>query len=300
MQVIATVMIAVTEKCRDDIREKIEQIMQKAGAKEEWAILSGVKTTYYQFTGNQNDPLIKMYFELSRRRYRGVGCWGISYYPQYTPEERKQTAGYWLQGGTVCYVTDRYDKYSRKWCDVCHDYAGKKEPMLLKRSKTMEAERMEKKIYQTAGFAMGGEFLVSEGMYQYLLKNGVSRDNFIPAYFGGRKKELACYQIKPVHVLPKGSIQYGNCKETPICPKCGNGRLVRETALEHYEGSYLDMTQIDFTKDFYESFEYVQGCKMTIVSPKIWKLLKEADKKIDAFPLFPRIMKEGMEQSAML
>ena len=273
---------------------------RKAGAKEEWAILSGVKTTYYQFTGNQNDPLIKMYFELSRRRYRGVGCWGISYYPQYTPEERKQTAGYWLQGGIICYVTDRYDKYSRKWCDVCHDYAGKKEPMLLKRSKTMEAERMEKKIYQTAGFAMGGEFLVSEGMYQYLLKNGVSRENFIPAYFGGRKKELACYQIKPVHVLPKGSIQYGNCKETPICPKCGNGRLVRETALEHYEGSYLDMTQIDFTKDFYESFEYVQGCKMTIVSPKIWKLLKEADKKIDAFPLFPRIMKEGMEQSAML
>ena len=78
--------------------------------------------------------------------------------------------------------------------------------MLLKRSKTMEAERMEKKIYQTAGFAMGGEFLVSEGMYQYLLKNGVSRDNFIPAYFGGRKKELACYQIKPVHVLP-GSVK---------------------------------------------------------------------------------------------
>ena len=60
------------------------------------------------------------------------------------------------------------------------------------------------------------------------------------------------------------------------------------------------MTQIDFTKDFYESFEYVQGCKMTIVSLQIWKLLKEADKKIDAFPLFPRIMKEGMEQSAML
>ena len=107
MQVIATVMIAVTEKCRNDIREKIEQIMRKAGAKEEWAILSGVKTTYYQFTGNQNDPLIKMYFELSRRRYRGVGCWGISYYPQYTPEERKQTAGYWLQGGIICYVTDR-------------------------------------------------------------------------------------------------------------------------------------------------------------------------------------------------
>ena len=73
MQVIATVMIAVTEKCRDDIREKIEQIMQKAGAKEEWAILSGVKTTYYQFTGNQNDPLIKMYFEQKKNIEQNTG-----------------------------------------------------------------------------------------------------------------------------------------------------------------------------------------------------------------------------------
>lgn len=299
MRVIVDMLIIVTDKCDEKRKAKLMQIMQRAGIEGECKKDGKEEKIYYRFCRDQKDPMVQIYFELDRRKYKGIGCWGVSYTAQYTQEEKQKIVGYRLNNGRICHVNDSYEEDCREWCDACGDYAAQKAPIVVKRSKSLLLGKSEKRIYLSDYFMANGEFFVSEAMYSYLLENGVSEENFIPAYFGKRKKELACYQIKPVHILPPRSIQYENCEVTSVCPECGNTRLEKKGIRKYYEGAYIDMDKIDFIDDINASKEYYEAVKMTIVSPRVYELLKKEDPNTVGTPLFPLTMKEEMERSAM-
>lgn len=298
MRVIVDMLIIVTDKCDEKRKEKLMQIMQKAGIEGECKKDGKREEIYYKFQRDQKDPMVKIYFELRKKSYKGISCYYGSYTPKYTQEEKERILGYRLDLGRICHVSDSYEEDCREWCDACGDYAGQKAPIIVKRSKSLLLGKSEKRIYQQYSFT-GGEFFVSEAMYSYLLENGVSEENFIRAYFGKRKKELACYQVKPVHILPQGSIRFKDCEEIPACSKCGSARWELRGESEYYEGIYIDMDKTDYIDNVNASWEYFQSYKMIIVSPRVYELLKKEDPNTVGTPLFPLTMKEEMERSAM-
>ena len=76
-------------------------------------------------------------------------------------------------------------------------------------------------------------------------------------------------------------------------------RLKSQGIPKYYEGAYIDMDKIDFIDDINASKEYYEAFKMTIVSPRVYELLRKADPNTVGTPLFPLTMKEEMESSAM-
>ncbi len=134
---------------------------------------------------------------------------------------------------------------------ACGDYAAQKSTdRCEKEVKVYCLERVKKRIYLSDLFyGKRRVFLFQKLCIRIFWKTEYLKRILSQPILEREKKELACYQIKPVHILAPRSIQYENCEVTSVCPECGNTRLEKKGIRKYYEGAYIDMDKIDFIDD---------------------------------------------------
>ena len=225
----------------------------------------------------------------------GCTIYIMDYFPEYTEDEEKEIAGYLISGSFQCPEIEKKEKFLKR-CDECKRYVEQIGPCILKRSQTLKKYSNVKKVFESEG-----DLFVTLPMYEYLMKNGVAAEYFCPAYMGVKGSELVGYQIITKNILPAGSYTDGRITGGEVCSICGKQKMewvsgdTNSDYDKYFHNWYVDFEKIEKWEDInLARREFDLEHHELVFSPKMCKLLKEADPKIIIYPVFPLAFKEHL------
>ena len=121
---------------------------------------------------------------------------------------------------------------------------------------------------------------ISEKVYNLLIKNGVDANEFVPIIL---KDNSSAYALNPIATCDVKSDVYKYTR----CKKCGciYARFNKKKRNSH-EHIVVD-SAIDFSEyDIYKTLQYYDGEQKIILSPKLYRLIKQFIKVQEITPIF--------------
>lgn len=152
-----------------------------------------------------------------------------------------------------------------------------------------------KKDYGIYAIEAQEEQILTPNLHQFLVDNNISQDYFRPVYTS-RNKLISYYLYQKANVLPRGSVKRGGKIEIERCENCG--REIWRFLQDDYEGDppiwTITKEGLNLLKDVNTMEEYIYGIKRTIISKKLYNLLKKKMKNLDGenINIVPIFLKE--------
>ena len=119
--------------------------------------------------------------------------------------------------------------------------------------------------------------------------------------WGVKGSELVGYQIIAKNILPAGSYTDGRITGGEVCSICGKQKMewvsgdTNSDYDKYFHNWYVDFEKIEKWEDInLARREFDLEHHELVFSPKMCKLLKEADPKIIIYPVFPLAFKEHL------
>lgn len=213
-----------------------------------------------------------------------------SYIPEYTPEEEKEAVGYMIKNVGYEFEEKENAEYERQ-CPKCKMVFQDGAYTFKKKDRLQKLNRRKAIFTCSTGRA---NMFATLPMYEYLLQNGISKANFMPAYFGKIRKQIAGYQFWAENILDQGIFQRGDCDVTEACSQCGKSEMIYVSG-RGFQNTYLDWEKVKSWGNVNAAYEYRRGTRPLVYSVKMKELLMNADEKLVMYPVFPLWMKERLD-----
>lgn len=119
-----------------------------------------------------------------------------------------------------------------------------------------------------------------------LVEHGIEEKFFQPVYT--KRRKVIGYVFTSDCVLPKGSYIDGNYRVKSVCSKCGAVSLIEDDKKNIIEAPVLNRIGVRNLQDVSYTYEFYEGRRIILISPKIQKILKRCTKDVNFIPVYSR------------
>ena len=277
MKTIINFIFTYKDGCGWDVQKQAWKILRKLKKYDTGEVL--VANRIYAI--DQEDDIYKQVCLICQKHNEDIEFKILRYDVFLTGEEERQA---------LAFVLNLPDYYCEEYEDIDYEYIRCKQCEAEDRSPMdiyIQPTRYVKKMQSNAGMAtVEGlqEILLSSELVNVLKNEGVGNEFFQPVFT--KRKRIVGYVFATSNIMPKGSYIDENYEYEKTCELCGKISLKTNRQKFVVEPKYLKEDAISKMEHVNYSFEYYDGRREIIISPKVQSVIKKYVKEATFIPIF--------------
>lgn len=280
------ILLLVADETDDRLSEELKRVLPtleqyKTRKKDELGI---GKAIYRMDTSNEAYQNIVEFVN----KYKGkIVIDTIDIHVSHSKEELDEAIAFIPSLKKFTFHTYDEDNYPYEVCSECSCTGKRKETWKLPYTLKLRKWNLEKRIFRS-GWGVSDYIFVSIPMYEYLLKNDISPEYFLPVE-SDKGTGIIAYLLKKINVLNQGIYEDPEYDSVIVCSKCGANVMQWDLANEYYKNKYLHVDKLEKLEDVNTTYEYyLGGIRATIISKRLYELIKVVEPKENFYPIFSK------------
>ena len=184
------------------------------------------------------------------------------------------------------------ENYCEEYDDLGYEYQGCSNCEMRERSEDTFFVlprgyiKRKQKDYGIAWLDDCHEVVLLPKLVQELKNAGLDESNFLPVF--SKKKKIIGYVFDSKNILPKESYKDPNYELNKICDKCGSVTLSENEEIFIQHPKTITQEGLAQLQDINFTYEYYDGYRELIISPKVYSTIKKYVKDVSFMPVYLR------------
>ncbi len=188
----------------------------------------------------------------------------------------------------VAFIPIWPDEYCQEYDDVFYEYkkcdccgaSEKSEDILY----VQPTGSIKKDDFKMLSFERLDEIVLLPKLVEKLIEEGVSKEYFQPVL--SKRKKIMGYTFANENIMPIGCYKDLNYQKTMICGECNAHCYHKNQDIIFIEKKWLKKEAAEIILDVNCTFEYYDGHRIVLLSPKVKKIISKFVKNAAFIPVF--------------
>lgn len=192
----------------------------------------------------------------------------------------------------VAYSNIIPENYCEEYDDLGYEYQGCSNCEMRERSEDTFFVlprgyiKRKQKDYGIAWLDDCHEAVLLPKLVQELKDAGINENHFLPVF--SKKKSILGYVFDTSNILPKSSYEDPNYELNKTCSKCGAVTLNENEEIFIQHPKTITQEGLDQLQDINFTYEYYDGYRELIISPKVYSIIRKYVKDVSFMPVYLR------------